>query len=214
MSDALLNLKDVTVTYPGRPSLQFAARQLGVAEQVALVGPSGSGKSTLLQLLAGLQRPTKGSVVLLGEPLQALGEAARDRLRGEAIGMVFQRLHLLPALNVLDNLRLARHCARLPPDDAHLRRLLAALDLSALAAARPGALSGGQQQRVAIARAWANRPRLVLADEPTASLDDANAARVLDLLRHQAADTGAALIVATHDPRVRARFDQVWDLAA
>lgn len=179
-----------------------------------MLGPSGSGKSTLLHLIAGLRRPSSGTVLLEGQALSSLGEAARDRLRGARVGLVFQRLHLMPALNVRDNLRLARYCAGLPPDSPYLEHLLAILQLDGLATARPEALSGGQQQRVAIARALINRPGVVLADEPTASLDDDNARRVLDLLCGAATEAGAALLIATHDARVKARVAQHWVLPA
>ncbi len=210
----VLQLDALQVTFRDRPVLRYADHCLHAGEQAALLGPSGSGKSTLLHLIAGLRRPSSGTVRLEGQALSSLGEAARDRLRGARVGLVFQRLHLMPALNVRDNLRLARYCAGLPPDSPYLEHLLAMLQLDGLATARPEALSGGQQQRVAIARALINRPGVVLADEPTASLDDDNARRVLDLLCGAATEAGAALLIATHDARVKARVAQHWVLPA
>ncbi len=210
----VLQLDALQVTFRDRPVLRYADHCLHAGEQAALLGPSGSGKSTLLHLIAGLRRPSSGTVLLEGQALSSLGEAARDRLRGARVGLVFQRLHLMPALNVRDNLRLARYCAGLPPDSPYLEHLLAILQLDGLATARPEALSGGQQQRVAIARALINRPGVVLADEPTASLDDDNARRVLDLLCGAATEAGAALLIATHDARVKARVAQHWVLPA
>jgi putative ABC transport system ATP-binding protein len=142
-----------------------------------------------------------------------LRPVARDRLRGQALGIVFQHLHLIGAVSVLDNLRLARRMAGLAPDDTHLRGLLAALGLADKAARRPRGLSFGEAQRVAIARALANRPRLLLADEPTAALDDDNCARVAELLLAQAAAAGASLLVATHDRRLAGHFEERLELA-
>lgn len=208
----MLEFHDLAVEYPGRPPLRFEDRVLPAGAQALLLGPSGSGKSTLLNLIAGLQRPTRGALRIEGAPISQWGEAQRDRFRGQRIGIVFQRLHLIPALTLLQNLLLAQTCAGGAPDRERARDLLAALGLDRLAQARPHQLSGGQQQRAALARALINRPALVLADEPTASLDDASATAVLDLLCSEAARAGAALLVATHDARAKARFTERWEL--
>lgn len=210
----MLTLENLSLCRPRRPALHYPDWQLAVGAQAVIHGPSGCGKSTLLHLVAGLQAPTGGTVWLEGQPISRWREARRDRFRGRRIGLVFQRLHLLDALTVTDNLRLAQQCAGLPVDGARIRELLAHLDLTALANARPHALSGGQQQRVAVARALINRPALVLADEPTASLDDTQATAVLDLLQGESAQQGSALLVATHDVRARARFTDHWALPA
>ena len=168
-----------------------------------LSGQSGSGKSTVLHILAGLTRPTVGSVIVGGTGLAALAESGRDRWRGRNVGLVPQRLHLVGALDVRDNLRLAQTLAGLPVDDARIAALLEAVGVIELARRFPSQLSQGQAQRVAIARAVVNRPALVLADEPTANLDDAHAAQALELLRGQAIDAGATLVVASHDARVK-----------
>lgn len=194
----VLQLDALQVTFRDRPVLRYADHCLHAGEQAALLGPSGSGKSTLLHLIAGLRRPSSGTVLLEGQALSSLGEAARDRLRGARVGLVFQRLHLMPALNVRDNLRLARYCAGLPPDSPYLEHLLAILQLDGLATARPEALSGGQQQRVAIARALALSPSLLLFDEPTSSLDPELTGEVLNVMRELSAE-GMTMVVVTHE---------------
>lgn len=177
-----------------------------------LLGKSGSGKSTLLHILGGLLRPRAGRVVVDGQDVTATPEGDLDRWRGRTVGVVFQRLHLFETLSAADNLRAARWLAGLPADEARVRSVLARLDLAPHADAYPAALSVGQRQRVVIARAVVTRPRVVLADEPTASLDDDRAAAVIDLLAREADETGAALVVATHDARIRGHFADVLHL--
>lgn len=179
---------------------------LANAEQALLLGPSGSGKTTLLSIAAGLIKPERGTARIDDIDPSSLSPSDRDRWRGRNVGIVFQRLHLIPSLTVRQNLRVAQYCAQLPQDMAQVDSTLAALGLADKAGRKPGQLSGGEAQRVAIARAVVNRPRLILADEPTASLDDANAARVLDLLLAQAEACKAMLLIATHDARVVARI--------
>ncbi len=175
-------------------------------------GASGSGKSTLLHALAGLVAPTSGEITVSGVVLSGLSQAARDRFRARHIGFVPQKLHLIPALTVADNLRLARRLAGNPRDDANLRTLLASLDLDGLADRRPHSLSQGQAQRAAIARALVNAPDLLLADEPTAALDDTNAEAAVSLLLRAAEDHGATLVVASHDGRIAGRFAEQLSL--
>jgi putative ABC transport system ATP-binding protein len=180
--------------------------ELGTDEHCALVGPSGSGKSTLLNVLAGILRPSAGRVLLDGNDLYP-PEGRDDRWRGRHIGVVPQKLHLLASLSAVENVALACHFAG--SSDAVVAPLLQQLGLAARVAARPAELSLGEQQRVAIARAVVNHPRLLLADEPTSSLDDDNAQRVLDLLLDVAQRARALLVVATHDARIRGRFARV-----
>jgi putative ABC transport system ATP-binding protein len=177
-----------------------------------LAGQSGSGKSTVLHILAGLTRPTAGSVTVKGTDIASLTESARDRWRGRSVGLVPQRLHLVGAIDVRDNLRLANTLAGLPVDDARITALLEAVGVVELADRFPSQLSQGQAQRVAIARAVVNRPALLLADEPTANLDDVHAAQALELLRGQALEAGATLVVASHDTRVRSLLPNVFAL--
>jgi putative ABC transport system ATP-binding protein len=177
-----------------------------------LAGASGSGKSTLLHVLAGLLRPSRGRVVVADTDVMSLGASAVDRWRGRTVGLVPQKLHLIGAVRVRDNLRLAQTLAGLRADDARIVALLEALQIGDLAHRFPRELSQGQAQRVAIARAVVNRPALVLADEPTANLDDAHAAAALELLRTQAIEAGATLVVASHDARVRPLLPNVFAL--
>ncbi len=179
-----------------------------------LAGPSGSGKSTLLHILAGLTRPSRGRVVVAGTDVGALTASTLDRWRGRSVGLVPQRLHLIGAVRVRDNLRLAQTLAGLRVDDARIAALLAAVQIADLGHRYPRELSQGQAQRVAIARALVNRPALVLADEPTANLDDAQAAAALELLRTQALEAGATLVVASHDARVRPLLPHAFALPA
>lgn len=175
-------------------------------------GRSGSGKSTLLNILAGLTLPQQGKVRVDGIEVPDLSDAARDRFRARTIGLVPQRLHLIGAISVADNLRLARRLAGLPAAEARLDELLGRLDVGDLASRKPADLSQGQAQRVAVARALINDPAVLLADEPTAALDDPNAAGVIDLLREAAEASGATLVVASHDRRIRAGFTQRLEL--
>jgi putative ABC transport system ATP-binding protein len=179
-----------------------------------LAGQSGSGKTTVLHILAGLTTPTVGSVRVNGTDVVALSEGARDRWRGRTVGLVPQRLHLVGALDVRDNLRLAYTLAGLPVDEVRVTALLEAVGVIELSSRFPSQLSQGQAQRVAIARAVVNRPALVLADEPTANLDDVHAAQALELLRGQAIEAGATLVVASHDARVKPLLPHAYMLPA
>lgn len=210
----MFRLHALRYRYGQTAELRFPDWSLQQGEQAVLRGPSGSGKSTLLSLLAGLLQPQQGDIWLAEQALAALPPAQRDAWRGRHIGFIPQRAHLLASLNVLENLQLAQYLARLPQDAAQCQRVLASLGLSELAGRRPQQLSQGQAQRVAIARALLNHPKLLLADEPSASLDDANTTAVLDLLQGAAQQAGATLLVASHDARVHARFDRQFLLEA
>jgi putative ABC transport system ATP-binding protein len=210
----VLLLDGISRAYGGRTVVAIQSWVVAAGQHSLILGPSGSGKSTLLHLIAGLLRPSRGRVVIAGQDLGALTPAELDGFRGRTIGIVLQRLHLIPALTVRDNLRLARTLARLPPDPARIDSLLAELGIAVLAGARPSRLSEGEAQRVAIARAVVNHPALILADEPTSALDDANCATVLALLRAQAEASGATLVIATHDARLKAHFGHRLELPA
>ena len=183
--------------------LRVASWQAAAGEHWLLAGPSGSGKSTLLHILAGLTSPSTGDVVVAAVDLRTRTGSALDRWRGRTVGLVPQRLHLVAALTVRDNLRLAQYLAALPDEPQRVRELLEAMQVADLAQRYPRELSQGEAQRGAIARAVVNRPALLLADEPTANLDDAHAAAALELLRAQAIAANATLVVASHDARVR-----------
>lgn len=209
----MLEIRDLVHRYAGRTVLDLPGLDLGAADACALAGPSGSGKSTLLAILAGILVPARGQVRLNGEDLYPGGRPRHDRWRGARIGLVPQLLHLIASLDALGNVRLAQQLAgRDAPQEA--RAVLEELGLGARADALPEDLSLGEQQRIAVARAVVNRPRLLLADEPTSSLDDDNARAVADLLLSTAQRHGALLIVATHDARVLDRFARVVRLPA
>jgi len=181
--------------------------QLAAGETLALTGESGSGKSTLLHLIAGLDHADGGRIAVAGTEVTALDDAGRARLRREVVAVVFQRLNLVPALDVAANIALhARLAGRHEP--ALAARIAQAMGIGRLLRAMPDTLSGGQEQRVAIARALAMRPRLLLADEPTGNLDEATADTVLELMLAQVRASGAALLMVTHSQRLAARLDR------
>ncbi|HEU0202575.1 MAG TPA: ABC transporter ATP-binding protein, partial [Burkholderiaceae bacterium] len=179
------------------------------ARFTVIAGPSGSGKSTLLHLLGALDTPDTGTVEIAGQNLAALSDDARSDFRARRIGFVFQSFNLLPVMTALENVE---YPLRLVLPDARKRRaraheLLAAVGLATMEKRRPAELSGGQRQRVAIARALANQPPLLLADEPTANLDRATGAELIELLRSIQRDTGTSVIFSSHDPAVLAAAD-------
>jgi putative ABC transport system ATP-binding protein len=214
VAQPVLMLDGLARAYDSRTVVAISSWAVTAGEHSLILGPSGSGKSTLLHLIAGLLRPSRGRVLVAGQDLAVLTSAQLDAFRGRMIGIVLQRLHLLPALTVRDNLRLARTLARLPPDASRIDALIADLGLSALAGARPSRLSEGEAQRVAIARAVVNHPALILADEPTSALDDTNCEAVLALLHAQAEASGATLVIATHDARLKPHFQHRLELPA
>lgn len=187
---------------PGGAGLRFPDAAVPQGGTLLLHGPSGSGKSTWLALLAGLLTPAAGRAVVAGQAVGELAPAARDAWRARTIGFLPQRLLLSPALSVADNLALVYFASGLPVDAATVHHTLAALGVAHLAPRRPASLSGGEAQRVALARALLLRPQVVLADEPTASLDDAACGAALRLLSERAQQAGATLVIATHDARV------------
>jgi len=192
--------------YVAGPELFFADLQVPQGGTLLLRGNSGSGKSTWLALAAGLRTPTGGSVTVAGQPLDELSRTGRDHWRARQLGFLPQRLHLSEALTVEGNLALSYFAAGLPVDRPTIARALETLGVGHLAKRRPGQLSGGQAQRVALARTILMQPKVILADEPTASLDDEAAGTGLDLLRNCAQQCDATLVIATHDRRVQDAF--------
>lgn len=180
--------------------------------RVALAGSSGSGKTTLLNLIAGVLRPDSGRIALDGTDLAGLSEAGRDRVRARSMGYIFQTFNLLQGCTALENVWLGMAVGG-QGDWGHARCLLERVGLGGRLGHFPRQLSSGQQQRVAVARALANRPRLVLADEPTGSLDEAAASGVLDLILEVCSESEAGLLMVSHDPAVLARFGDVRSLA-
>ncbi len=183
-------------------------------QMTAIVGRSGSGKTTLLNLIAGLDRPTRGQVWVLGKDLNHMDEAARLALRRETLGFVFQSFGLLPLLSAAENIGVPLRMRSLPRHERE-ERVAEALDwvgLTRRARHRPYELSGGEQQRVAIARAVASRPQIILADEPTGQLDSQTGRRILDLLRRLVAERQITLVIVSHDPQVMREADTVHEL--
>ena len=191
------------------PILRGVSFTVEAGEWIALTGPSGSGKSTLLGILAGLDSPTSGRILLGGTDVTRLGERAMARLRNEKIGVVFQSFNLIPSLTAQENVEAPLYVrpARSRARDA-ARELLGLVGLSDRLGHRPHQLSGGQQQRVAIARALVTRPALLIADEPTGNLDSVNGTQVLELIETLRRDRQITVVVATHDPEVAARADR------
>lgn len=213
----MLALEHIGKTFAGasaRQVLQDISLRLAQGEYIAIMGESGSGKSTLLNLIAGLDAPDSGQIVLEGRDLVSLDDAARTRLRRSAMGFVFQAFHLLPHLSVGRNvaLPLALNGIAGREADARVEEMLAAVGLSDRRHDAPGSLSGGEMQRVAVARALVHKPKLVLADEPTGNLDADSAAEVLQLLRYQLKRDNAAGILVTHSQIAAATTDCIYQL--
>lgn len=208
----MFSLNAVRHDYGSGIALAIDVWRVDQGERWLVLGPSGSGKTTLLHLLAGIVRPAQGRIEVAGQDLGALSAAALDRFRGRTIGIVLQRLHLVSSLTVAGNLRLAQFCADLPRADARIAEVLDDLGIAAKASAYPHELSHGQAQRVALARAVLNRPKLILADEPTSNLDDAHCDQAARLLLEQAEHSGATLLVATHDARLKSRIEHQMTL--
>jgi putative ABC transport system ATP-binding protein len=199
----------------GRPLavLRDVSFTLETGAFAAIVGPSGSGKTTLLGLLAGLDVPTRGAVLLDGTDLTALDEDARARLRGEKVGFVFQSFQLIPTLTALENVTVPLELRGERGAEARARELLDRVGLGGRGHHFPTQLSGGEQQRVAIARAFVNRPRILFADEPTGNLDGATGARIVELLESLNREDGTTIVLVTHDLGLAARAQRVIRVA-
>ncbi len=200
----MIATSQLSYRYPDGPTLVFPDVDVPQGAVLLLSGPSGSGKSTWLALAAALVAPTAGTLTVAGQDLNALKSVAADAWRAGAIGFLPQRLHLSAALSVYQNLAMAQWAAGQPEDAARVHAALQALGVQDLVLRKPGQLSGGQAQRVALARAVLLQPQVLLADEPTASLDDAAAADAVGLLLTTAKTHNATLVIATHDARVAA----------
>lgn len=205
----MLKISDVTLGYNQQSLVKTQDFSLKQGEECLITGASGSGKTTLLYTIAGLLPPVSGSVVVGDTEIHALTEPARDAFRGKHIGIIFQTLHLVKSLTVLDNILLSAYLINQPQQQERAIAVLEKLGIVEKRNKLPSDLSQGQQQRVAIARAVFNKPSLILADEPTASLDDAAAENTITLLKQVAAENKATLVIATHDARVKAHFKKV-----
>jgi len=214
----ILQVRHVSRVYGTGPTAVAAVRDATLTVLagtfVSISGRSGSGKTTLLNMFGGLDAPTSGSIVLDGRPIEHLQERERTELRRHKIGFIFQAFALLPTLSALENVSLALHIAGVGPRE-RARRARETLELVGLGGRldhRPFELSGGEQERVAVARALANRPPLILADEPTGELDTATGREIIALLKQVVATEGVTFIVATHDPALLAASDQAYHL--
>ena len=177
-------------------------------EQLLVHGLSGSGKSTLLHIIAGLLSPTTGRVIINNTEIYFLTENKLDKFRGRHVGVIFQQMHLIDTLSVFENIRLAQYLAGVEQNESRIYQVLAQLEIPEKANSWVDELSQGEKQRVSIARAVVNDPKLILADEPTSSLDDKRSEQVIKLLKDQAARYHATLIISTHDQRVKHHFDK------
>lgn len=213
----MLEIHDLKKSFdqPGGGRLQIldiASLVVGAGEQVVLIGQSGGGKTTLLHLIAGISSPDSGSIRIGGTEITRLSESGRDRFRAGTTGYVFQTFNLLPGFTALENVRLGMTFAAGRHDSARALSLLERVGLADRAHYRPAQLSVGQQQRVAIARALAGRPRLLLADEPTANVDPASSQIVIDLIRANCREDNVACLLVTHSMQVASQFDRVEQL--
>ncbi len=193
--------------------LRNVSFDIAAGETVAIVGPSGSGKTTLLGLLAGLDTPTRGAVLLDGIDLGPLDEDARARLRGDRVGFVFQSFQLVPTLTALENVQVPLELRGIRDSDARARDLLERVGLGSRTHHFPTQLSGGEQQRVAIARAFVNRPRVLFADEPTGNLDGATGEKIVGLLEQLNREDGTTVVLVTHDQQLARRLGRSIRLA-
>jgi len=207
--NALVQINDVTKRYDGseQPAVDGITLEIAAGEAVAVMGPSGSGKSTLLNLIAGLDRPTNGTITVAGQRIDRLSEAGMARCRRREIGMIFQFFNLLDDLTVVDNVLLPAQLAGMRRSQARARagELLTTLHIERHRDAYPGRLSGGERQRVAIARALVNRPTVLLADEPTGALDTATGEEIGQLLL-ELNRSGQTLVMVTHNPELASRY--------
>ncbi len=191
------------------PILDVSSYGIAAGEQVVLVGPSGCGKSTLLHVISGIARPDSGHVKINGWDITLMTEAECDRFRAENIGYVFQTFNLLPGFSALENVMLGMRFARGRVDRNRARHLLERVGLGHRMTHKPTALSVGEQQRVSVARALANKPKVLLADEPTANVDSGHQQQIIDLLRETCQEEEVALLIVTHSPEVASQFERV-----
>jgi putative ABC transport system ATP-binding protein len=209
----MINLQNILHTYAQeKPILKLDTFEAQANEHWLLLGKSGCGKTTLLHIIAGLLKPTKGQVHIKQQALYDLKPAQIDRFRARNIGIVLQKTHLMTTMNVMQNLEIAQYMAGLPIKRKRITDVLEQLQLSHRLKHYPSQLSGGEAQRLSVARAVLNEPAILLADEPTASLDDENAGKVITLLKTQAQQYNATLVIATHDQRVKDNFEKVLQL--
>ena len=199
----MIKTEDLSYSYPSGPHLSFPTVQCEAKEKLLILGNSGCGKTTLLHILAGIRKPKTGKVWIDNDDMTALKGTPLDLFRGRHIGLIFQKSHFIRSLTVKENLSLAQTLAGVEQSEEKIYEILKNLNIEHKLDAKTGKLSAGEQQRVAIARAMINAPSVLLADEPTSALDDNNCERVIELLQQQASSGNAALIIVTHDARLK-----------
>ena len=203
----MINTENLSFQYDNEELMSFPDVNCDAGEIMLVLGQSGVGKTTLLHLLSGIIRAKGGSVTIAGQNLSKLSDKKLDHFRGQQIGVIFQKFHFIKSLNVLENLTIAQKLAGKPIDENRCKELLENLQIGHKINSKINELSQGETQRVAIARALVNNPAVILADEPTSALDDSNCQAVLDLLSTQAKQSGAALVIVTHDTRLKDMID-------
>lgn len=213
----MLQLANVTKTFAqpggGRMTILDIERlEVSTGEQMALVGRSGCGKTTLLHVISGIIKPDQGEVTIDGHDITKMSESMRDRFRARNVGYVFQTFNLLPGFSALENVMLGMSFGGSRSDTSRAKSLLERVGLGHRLKHKPTMMSVGEQQRVAVARSLANRPKLLLADEPTANVDPAHQQQIVDLVRETCEEEKVSLLVVTHTPEVSAQFDRVDDL--
>ena len=204
----MLNIKNISYSYPNKQVLNNLSYELKDKENLIIIGKSGSGKTTLLHLIAGLLKLEKGELMFDNVDLKELTETQLDDFRAKNVGLIFQQFHLINALTAFENVKLAND--NISDDEVSL--LFDKLDIAEAKNKRPSQLSIGQKQRVAVARALANKPKLIIADEPTSNLDDDNANKTIELLSKYSTESGAQLVIATHDSRIKSKFNNILEL--
>lgn len=202
----IISAENITFSYSNEQLFNMPNLYCSAGSTILITGDSGKGKTTYLHILAGLLQPTTGKILINGTNMVSFSESKRDKFRGQNIGVVFQKSHFISALTVLENLEMASWLALGMKNTERAIKLLEQLDITKQANKLPSQLSIGQQQRVSIARALMNEPKVLLADEPTSSLDDKNAAKVIELLTSLSKEYKAALIIVTHDARIKEKF--------
>lgn len=208
----MLQTKDLKFAYNQENSFAFPDMNCEKGSHWLILGQSGCGKTTLLHLIGGLLKSQSGTINVNGTEISSLPESKLDAFRGKHIGIIFQQSHLIKSLNVEENLLAAQYLSGEKQNSDKIKTILERLNLGTKLKAKPSKLSQGEQQRVAIARALVNSPQLILADEPTSSLDDVNCTEVVNLLLEQSKESGATLIIVTHDGRLKSMFENKIEL--
>ena len=202
----MISVTDLAFSYSEKVEIKFPDFSLDAGGQMLILGNSGVGKTTLLHLMAGILTPARGSVNIQGNKMEAMSAKQRDRFRGNNIGLVFQRSHFVQSLSVKENLQLVQFLSGNKQSNERINDVLTSLELQDFAGQKTHQLSIGQQQRLSVAISVVNQPALILADEPTSSLDDENTDRVVSLLKSQSELVGATLMIITHDHRLKSAF--------